>query len=301
MKICIIIGTIVHWECMAYLFEIYKNEEIDLYTGYPHGGRADVFKHLHYYKTLYKYNLMPIPFNLPIEKLDTYDFCFKVNAPDMCIQHKKIISIIHIINGKEQRSGKLKSKHFLALCPYAPFQKKNIHYTFPVFRPHLKETFSKMITMVGYYLQDSFDENTLKFIQDNSDYTFNFVIWGSKNYNKLKKIKNIKLYHKINNIDLAEIITNSKYMLSKKVIKRDRFSGQLGLAISFEKPMIIDKKTKDAYNLPGLEFTKDYTEIGKLANITDDKYNALVEEIRKFKDETIEKNRATINALKEET
>ncbi len=30
MKISIIIGTIVHWECMAYLFEIYKNENLNM-------------------------------------------------------------------------------------------------------------------------------------------------------------------------------------------------------------------------------------------------------------------------------
>ena len=292
MKICIIIGTFIHWECIAYLLEIYKDEEIDLYR-----SGDDVFNHLAYYKKIYKYNLMPLPFNLPVEKLNTYDYSFKVNGPDNCIQHENIISIIHAINKKDERTGKLKSKNFLALCPYSPFKKKNIHYTFPVFKPELKDTYSKMVTMVGYYSNDSFDENTINFIKNNDNYMFNFIIWGSKRYNNVKDIKNVKLYYKIETLDMVEIINNSKYILSKKVINRDRFSGQLGLAMSFEKPIIIDKKTKEAYNLPGLVFTKDYTEVGNLDNISDDEYNSIVKEIRIFKDDTIEKNRNTIKKL----
>jgi hypothetical protein len=53
---------------------------------------------------------------------------------------------------------------------------------------------------------------------------------------------------------MVDLINKSKYILSKKFINYDRFSGQLSLAMSFEKPLIIDLKTKNNYNLPGIPF-----------------------------------------------
>ena len=73
---------------------------------------------------------------------------------------------------------------------------------------------------------------------------------------------------------MNDLIINSKFILSKKIINYDRFSGQLTLAMSYEKPLIIDIKTKK-YNLPGIQFHKNYSEIGKLDNITDEKYQIL--------------------------
>ena len=70
----------------------------------------------------------------------------------------------------------------------------------------------------------------------------------------------------------------------------DRFSGQLSLAMSHEIPLIVDVKTQKTYNLPGITFNNDYSEIGNLDDITDEKYNFLKGEIKTFKDNLLNKN-----------
>ena len=90
---------------------------------------------------------------------------------------------------------------------------------------------------------------------------------------------------------MNNIINDSKFILSKKVINYDRFSGQLSLAMSYEKPLIIDIKTKDAYNLPGITFNTNYSEVGCLDDITDEKYKLLKNEIKSFKNDLIYKSK----------
>ena len=86
--------------------------------------------------------------------------------------------------------------------------------------------------------------------------------------------------------------------MSKKYINFDRFSGQLGLAISFEKPLIIDSNTQQAYQLPGFSFDKNYSELDSLDSITDEEYNTKIEDIQKFKKKGLENN---INIFKDIT
>jgi hypothetical protein len=93
----------------------------------------------------------------------------------------------------------------------------------------------------------------------------------------------------MNTIQLTELINSSKYILSKKLINHDRFSGALGLAISYEKPVIIDKKTKDIYGFPGIEFEKNYSEIN-LNNITDEEYIEQINKLQVFKKKQVENN-----------
>ena len=150
---------------------------------------------------------------------------------------------------------------------------------------------SKNIFFIGYYKNKNFDKDTINFINLNNDYHFYFVTWGDRNYSNIKNLKNVTLLHRINADKVHNLINNSKFVLSKKYINYDRFSGQLGLAMSYEKPLIIDSKTKQVYDLPGIAFHKDYTEIGKLDNIKEDQYNLIKQEIKIKKEQIISNNK----------
>ena len=113
----------------------------------------------------------------------------------------------------------------------------------------------------------------------------------------MTKYPNGKWYCRIPTLQMIDIIKNSKYILSKKYINYDRFSGQLVIAASFEKPLIIDEKTQKIYNLPGIPFKKNYTEVGKLSDINDEKYEQLVAQTKDFKMKTIEENRKLLQSI----
>ena len=129
------------------------------------------------------------------------------------------------------------------------------------------------------------------FLRDNLDYEFFFIIWGDSDYSNLEKHSNVRILHDVQTTDLVEIIRESKFILSKKYINYDRFSGCLSLAMSFEKPLILDKKTANAYNLPGFVFPRQYSEIGKIDNrITEEMYETKCTEIRKWKEDCLQRN-----------
>ena len=69
------------------------------------------------------------------------------------------------------------------------------------------------------------------------------------------------------------------------------------VGVSYEKPLIIDIKTKETYKLPGITFNKKYSEVGDLDNITDEKYNSLKNEIKSLKDSILDNNKTIFNSL----
>jgi hypothetical protein len=278
MKIAIL-GTF-HFECTGFLLESCKDYNIDLYIK----KNSDNHEWLKYFKSIYKFNLFLDEFTLEI--IDKYKKIFKISSNDKCLDHRKIVSILHL-DGPDQR--KCKSDKFISLSPY--IKGKNIYYTFPIFSPNLSnQEIKKNVIMIGYYTNDSFDSDTINFIKNNNNYHFYFVIWGSS-YPNLQNIENVTLRHNLKTHDMINLLINSKFILSKKVINYDRFSGQLSLAMSFEKPLLIDKKTKDAYNLPGITFNNNYTELGSLDNINNEQYISLKNEIKILKNKIIKNNK----------
>lgn len=281
MKIAILGSFNFHFECIGFILEVFKNNVINIYIK----KNSDQYGFLKHYSTLYKFNIKYDCFTNDIIK--KYDIVFKLTSNDYCLDDKKIISILHL---NQPTQLKCKSKHFLSLTPY--IQGKNIHYTFPIYNPIIEDTkYNNMITMIGYYKNEYFDSDTLSFINSNKNYMFNFIICGSKNYQNLKNIKNVNIYNGINTSDMIAIINKSKYILSKKYINYDRFSGQLGIAMSFEIPLIIDFKTKTKYNLPGIHFIKEYSELKHLDNISNIEYTNLKNEIKIKKQEILDNNK----------
>lgn len=287
MKIAILQKLDVHLECAAFLLEMFNGNNIDIYINLENNK----FKWIEYYSTIYNFNVIYNDFNKNI--LHNYDKIFKLTSHDNCLDDKKIISILHLdFPGKPRHCN---SEKFISLTPY--INGSNIYYTFPIYQPNINSGFkNKIITMIGYYDDNNIDNDLLKFINLNNNYTFNFIIWGGTGA-KLKNIKNVNYYSKIKSNIMIYILNNSKYVLSKKYINYDRFSGQLGLAMSHEIPLIIDLKTKNNYKLPGITFDKNYCDINNLDDITDEKYNSLKKEIKLVKDNILENNKKIFKSV----
>ena len=76
----------------------------------------------------------------------------------------------------------------------------------PVYTPiDVRRRYTKSITFVGYFLNMWVDEDLQYFIE-NSNHTFNFVVWGDGNYDKLTRFSNVFVYCNTSTDHLNEII-----------------------------------------------------------------------------------------------
>lgn len=282
MKIAII-SQIGHMECMPFLLDILKEYEIDIYLE----THTDKHNWIDYYKQIYLNINIHIVHNIS-QHIDVSKYLkiFKITFTDSFICDN-IISIIHL-----KEKNKIYLGQNISLTPY--IQSSNINYIFPVFNPpNLRNVSKNNITFIGFYKNDNIDLDTIKFIKQNNNFTFNFIVRGDKNYNNLLYLDNVCIYNNINATKLINIIHESKFILSKKYISYDRFSGQLGLAMSFEKPIIIDFKTSKSYNIPGIVFKNNYSEVN--INMTNLEYISHINKIKKFKEYTFNNNKQIIN------
>jgi endonuclease III-like uncharacterized protein len=73
----------------------------------------------------------------------------------------------------------------------------------------------------------------------------------------------------------------------------------MSLALSFKKPMIVDKRTKEAYNIPGIVYEKRYSEIIEALNndISPIIYEEFVDAIGEFNKDVINKNKRIMHEL----
>jgi hypothetical protein len=282
-KIAIIGSYTYHLECISFLLEIFKHDSVNIYIS----STSDNYGFLEYYKTLFNFKVLYNEFSLKI--IHDHDLIFKLTSDDKCLDHEKIISILHL---NQPHQLKCKSIRFLSLTPYITGD--NISYTFPVFYPKLNDTYDNMVTMITYFMEPDIDEDLINFINMNNNYTFNFIIRGSNNYSKLSILKNVIIYTGLRTPHMMSIINKSKYLLSKKRIFYDRFSGQLNLSVSFEKPIILDLKNRNSYNIPAVVFDKNYCEIGKLDLL--DNYECLKTQLKNLKGEILQKNTQIINS-----
>lgn len=288
MKIAILGSFDFHLECIGFLLEMSNSNNIDVYLG----KKSDKYNWIEHYLTIYNFNVIYDNFHNDI--INNYDKIFKLSSNDKCLDDKKIISIFHLDN---KGTRNCKSEKLISLTPF--IEGDNIHYIFPIYSPILIDNskINKFVTMVGYYKNENIDNNTINFINTNNNYTFIFIVWGDSSYSNLHNLKNVKLLSNVKTNVMNNIINDSKFILSKKVINYDRFSGQLSLAMSYEKPLIIDKKTKEAYNLPGITFDNNYSEVDCLDDITDEKYKLLKNEIKSLKNKLIDKNKNIFNSV----
>jgi hypothetical protein len=274
-----------HMCCLGFLFEVLKKHDVSIVIT----DKTDHHLWIPYYNKLYTFNI--------VYDLDTdvtqFDKIIKLTSNETCLNNVDCISLVHLKCLMTQNNV---SKKFITLSPY--IEDSAISYMFPCYsNPKVDKLTSKIVTFVGYCLNNHIDEDTDMFITQNPEYTFKFIVWGDGNYSNLTKHTNVSVLHNIHTTEMVDIINKSKFILSKKYINYDRFSGQLGLAVSFDTPLLIDSRTSNAYKLPGFTFNHNYTELGRLDNISNEDYINAVNNISMFKIQSIETNQKTIDEL----
>ena len=160
------------------------------------------------------------------------------------------------------------------------------------------------ILYIGYFVENQY--NDLKyFINECLSYTFTFIFHDapaciSKETceQMLKNHKNIEIKWNVKTDELIADVEKCKYILCRKFPwqKKDRYSGTYNLALSYKKPMIIQKELNKIYNFPGIEFDKNYCEVSNIIkNTTSHTYNQLIESITKYNSNEMLKNRHKFN------
>jgi hypothetical protein len=287
MKIAIV-SMFGHYECLFFLCEILQEHKITLYIANNTRGEENILC-----KTYSNIEVIKITEKLTENIVTLYDLIIKLSSNDDVIHHPNVISLLHLPSLKDN------SNRYISLTPFV--EGNNISYMLPVYTPiDVRRRYTKSITFVGYFLNMWVDEDLQYFIE-NSNHTFNFVVWGDGNYDKLTRFSNVSVYCNTSTDHLNEIINNSSYILLRNAsyINYDRFTGMISLALSFKKPMIVDKKTKDAYKIPGIVYEKRYSELINVLNneISSVVYEKLVDSIEKFNKDVINKNKKMIHEL----
>jgi hypothetical protein len=287
MKIAIV-SMFGHYECLFFLCEILQEHKITLYIANNTRGEENILC-----KTYSNIEVIKITDKLTENIVTLYDVIIKLSSNDGVIHHPNVISLLHLSSLKDN------SNRYISLTPFV--EGNNVSYMLPVYNPiDVRRRYTKSITFVGYFLNSWIDEDLQYFIE-NSNHTFNFVVWGDGNYDKLTRFSNVSVYYNTSSNHLNEIINNSSYILLRNAsyINYDRFTGMIALALSFKKPMIVDKKTKDAYKIPGIVYEKRYSELINALNneISFVVYEKLVDSIEKFNKDVINKNKKIIREV----
>ena len=287
MKIAII-SMFGHFECLFFLCEILQEHKVTLYiANNTRGEEAFLCK---IYSNI---EVIKITETLTEDIITMYDVVIKLSSNDGVLHHPKVISLLHLSTLRDN------SNRYISLTPFV--EGDNVSYMLPVYNPiNVRRHYSKSITLVGYYLNQWVDADLQYFIE-NSHHTFNFVVWGDGNYDNLTRFSNVSVYYNASTDHLNEIINNTSYILLRNAsyINYDRFTGMISLALSFKKPMIVDKKTKEAYNIPGIVYEKRYSELIDTLNneISPVVYEKLVDSICEFNNDVIDKNKRIIHEL----
>lgn len=287
MKIAII-SKFGHCECLFFLCEILQEDEITLYITHNTKGEEHVVCRM--YSNI---EVIKITENLTDEIIPMYDEIIKLTSNDDVLYHPRVISLLHLSSLKDN------SNRYISLSPFV--EGENVSYMLPVYNPiNVKICYNKTITFVGYFMNRWVDEDLQYFIE-NSQHTFNFVVWGDENYDNLTRFPNVVVYHNVQYDHLTEIINNSSYILLRNAsyINYDRFTGMITLALSFKKPLIVDKRTRDAYNIQGIVYEKRFSEIIDTLNndVSQIVYEKLVDSIGKFNKDVINKNKEIMREL----
>ena len=285
MKVAIVSQFDFHLECIGFLCEILQEHCVTIYAPYDKYGYCKYFEKL--FKNITIVLCQPLPSNIMSE----YEFVIKLTSNDRCLQNPDITSILHLA-GKEDGSN-----NYITLSPYVVSH--NIYNMFPVFIVNdIIPCYEKVITFIGLFYNNWIDAD-MDFFFKHSNFVFNFIVWGDEEYDALKIYNNVSIFRNIQTDELANILRKSKFVLARKPSNAnyDRFAGFFALSMSFKKPVLTDKRSFDAYKVPGIVFENEYSElIGKL-DISDKDYDIMVENIDKFNIQTKEVNQNHMNTI----
>jgi hypothetical protein len=265
MKVSILNNSGQHLCCLGFLFELFKEDEIDVFIV------NDPERYYEYYKSIYSSSLISLK---TYYNKWYYDLSININSHSTFFGRQGFVSIAHIIEHTDQYNK------FITLTPWVQGENVNLFYIFPLYKGIISNTYTNIIIYLGYIIEPFVDEDTKNFIRELKDYTFIFV--GGSHIEGFNNMTNVKQYSRVDQVQLVDMLNISKFVLTRKIPfqKTDRYSGTLGHSISHRKPMIIQKYTSDSYNLPGIVFNDNYCEvIHTIKNMTDEDYTKQLEAI----------------------
>jgi len=284
MRVALVSSFNYHMCCLGFLFELFKNDIIDVF--FP----DDREEYYSYYKSLYS-NTETNLYHPSTFKKENYDKCIKVSSNDPVVSCDGIISIAHIIEYSDAYNK------YICMTPW--IKGDNIKYIFPIYRGLKNKQHNNIILFIGWFLNHYLDQDTKDFMKALPEYTFYF--FGGDPVNDFNSIPNARsIPRRINTYELVNYIKNSKFILTRKEPFQltDRYSGAIGHAVSHCKPMIVQKYTSDSFNLPGVVFEKNYCEvIDKIKNMTNEDYDNHIKELEDFSEITFIKNNETMKKL----
>lgn len=281
MKIALVQSIDMHLCCVGFLCELFKGNEISLYTG------GDSFRDIKYFKKIYDFNDLSISSINP----NNYDLIIKITSNDnisLNVKDNKLFAILHV-NGNEYNL-----KHFITLSPYIKLNDNGVQIL-PIYRGISYDgEIYKNIVYIGYFLNHYLDDDLKTFIE-NSKYNFRFIIWGDNGTEELfEKYKNVNVIRNLDTTSMINMINESSFVLCRKLPyqRLDRPSFMYTLALSHKKPLILQKSIAYDHNIPSFNFNSNYCElINELNTITTDEYNKYVDELSIFREKTINDNK----------
>ena len=271
-----------HTEVFGYLIEIYKKNNYEITYFYKDNLSIDFYGYINYFETLYG--------NIKKKQINEFENIYKqfdiiiyitmtADIPEFISNHSNVYGIIH-------SSGRKSSyiKNYISLYPnqmnsfFKIMKNKLFTYTYPFYNTTLitnKEY--KYILYIGNPLDN--DEDILNF-KNNIKYELIFF------HNKNKNIKNKDIS------SLIKYLEKTIFILGKKTYwYEDSYSGSVTISYSFNIPIILQKNKLNEYEIDGISFENNYSELIDYVNNVDfNKYNNLLTKMNNFKKKEIIKN-----------
>tara|TARA_Y100000389_G_scaffold183456_1_gene200959 strand:+ start:326 stop:1132 length:807 start_codon:yes stop_codon:yes gene_type:complete len=191
-SIAIISSVFNHIECLGFLLEYLNMYNIDIYIN------KDIYKHIDYFKTKYKFNL----YNINNFDENNCDKIIKLTASDPYVVYKKHISILHLVG--KHLPVEVENVIFITLSPFVkPIDYKYI-YLLSVYNDYIDDVnLNKNIGFIGM-----FGENEKKILSFIENINGKLICLGCN----LKNSNNIDNYNNIKTLDLVEKLKNCSYI-----------------------------------------------------------------------------------------
>jgi hypothetical protein len=294
MKIAIVSKYVYHFECLGFLLESLEGHEITVYA--PAEDREFHKGYIAYFTRIFanRFRVIYIRHFLNPNIINEYDQVIKLTSNDSVIHHPRVISILHTVENKDI------SKKNICLTP--AIQNDNCIHFLSAYNPLSPQNLNpkNIITYIGYFEDRFMDADFDSFITSLPHYQFVFIVWGGS-YMPFEKYSNVTLRNHITTDELMSLVEETKYILLRKppFQELEKFSGAIGLALSYCKPLIIHQSLKELYQIPAaISFENGCSEtIFKINSITISQYGEMVEYLGRIREMAISENKKKMSNL----
>ena len=310
-----------HTEIIGLLLEyiIYINSSTNLLIELTVYNDKDTSNTLNYFKNKYKFRIKN---NQSINNdFDEYNYIFigtsstvnKINQEIITNNPSKLIYICHL-----KEDIKIDYKNIIVLTPLNILKDIKTDYIMPIHNLlNYTNTNHKMIKNNRIVITGRFKDHhrdtadLINLINNNNNRDFEIVICSRlekfipNELNRLSKINpiNLKIFIGLNSTELEKIIFNSKYICSlispNSWYLNDRFSGNIALSYNYNKPLIIQNRLREIYDIKNcICYDNTLMEIiDEIINMSDEDYMNIVIKLYNEKIDIIKRNNQVLNGM----